>query len=406
MAATITYKYELMGADGKKKKGTIDAASQEAAMNELKAGGNLVISLKAASVLDKDIQITIGKAVKPRELSVFCRQIQSVLAAGVTVVEALGMLGDQTENKVFQKAVYEVRDSVQRGETLANAMAQHPKIFPDIMVQMITAGEISGSLEVAFDRLGKQFEKEAHLSGLIVKSLIYPIILIIVIIIVVAIMMIVIVPTFTSTFDELGAELPGLTLGVMAISDFMVNSWYYIIGGAVALVFLLKAVKKTETGALAFGKLSLKMPLFGNLTIKSASASLTRTLSTLMAAGITLVEAIGIVKKIVKNAVVQKALDKAERDVTEGRALSLSIEESEVFPPMVYHMIRIGEETGNMESMLDKISDYYDEEVEMATQSLLAAMEPLIIIAMAGVVVPIILAIMLPMLSINNAIGA
>ena len=203
MAATITYKYELMGADGKKKKGTIDAASQEAAMNELKAGGNLVISLKAASALDKDIQITIGKAVKPRELSVFCRQIQSVLAAGVTVVEALGMLGDQTENKIFQKAVYEVRDSVQRGETLANAMAQHPKIFPDIMIQMVTAGEVSGSLEVAFDRLGKQFEKEAHLSGMIVKSLIYPIILIAVIIVVVAIMMIVIVPTFTSTFAEL-----------------------------------------------------------------------------------------------------------------------------------------------------------------------------------------------------------
>ena len=405
MAAATTYKYEIMGANGKKKKGTIEAANQEAAMSELRAGGNVVVSLKAASILEKDIQITIGKAVKPRELSIFCRQFQSVLAAGVTVVECLGMLGEQTENKVFQKAIVETRDSVQRGETLANAMAQHPKIFPDIMIQMITAGEVSGSLEVAFDRLGKQFEKEAHLSGLIVKSMIYPIILILVIIGVVAIMMIVIVPTFTSTFASLGAELPGITKAVMAVSDFMVNSWYYIIGGVAGFVILIKMFKKTETGAMAFGKLSLKLPLFGELAVKSASASLTRTLSTLMAAGITLVESIKIVQKIVKNAVVQKALERAERDVSEGRALSISIEESEVFPPMVYHMIRIGEETGNMESMLDKISDYYDEEVEMATQSLLAAMEPLIIIAMAGVVVPIILAIMLPMLSINNAIG-
>lgn len=406
MAGTTTFKYEIMGADGKKKRGTIEAASREAALNELRMGGNFVLSLNAGSILDKDISITIGKAVKPRELSIFCRQFQSVLAAGVTVVECLGMLGEQTENKIFQKAILEVRDSVQRGETLANAMAQHPKVFPDIMIQMITAGEISGSLEVAFDRLGKQFEKEAHLSGMIMKSMIYPIILIVVIVIVVIIMMTVIVPTFTSTFADLGAELPGITKAVMAVSDFLVNNWYFLLGGIVALVIFLRAIKKTESGAMLFGRISLKMPLFGTLTIKSASASLTRTLSTLMAAGITLVEAIKIIQKIVKNAVVQKALERAEKDVTEGRPLSVSIEESEVFPPMVYHMIRIGEETGNMEAMLDKISDYYDEEVEMATQSLLAAMEPMIIIAMAAVVVPIILAIMLPMLSINNAIGA
>ena len=406
MAATTTFKYEIMGADGKKKKGSIEASSREAALSELRMGGNLVLSLNAGSVLDKEINISIGKAVKPRELSIFCRQFQSVLAAGVTVVECLGMLGEQTENKVFQKAILEVRDSVQKGETLSNAMAQHPKVFPDIMIQMVTAGEISGSLEVAFDRLGKQFEKEAHLSGMIMKSMIYPVILIIVIVVVVIIMMTVIVPTFTDTFADLGAELPGITKAVMAVSDFLVNNWYYLLGGIVAIAIFLRAIKKTESGALLFGKISLKLPLFGTLAIKSASASLTRTLSTLMAAGITLVEAIKIIQKIVKNAVVQKALERAERDVTEGRPLSVSIEESEVFPPMVYHMIRIGEETGNMESMLDKISDYYDEEVEMATQSLLAAMEPMIIIAMAAVVVPIILAIMLPMLSINNAIGA
>lgn len=405
MAATTTFKYEVMGADGKKKKGSIEAASQEAAMSELRAGGNLVLSLGAASVLDKDIEIHIGAAVKPRELSVFCRQIQSILGAGVTVIEALGMLSEQTENKTFQKAIVGVRDAVQKGDTLARAMAEYPKIFPDIMVQMVTAGEASGSLEVAFDRLGLQFEKEAHLKSLIIKSMIYPIVLIIVIIGVVAVMMIKIVPTFTETFDDLGAELPGITLAVMAVSDFMVNNWYYLIGGIVVFAFVLRTFKKTDTGAMFFGKLSLKMPLFGNLTVKSACASLTRTLSTLMAAGITLVEAVRIVEKIVKNAVVQKALEKAEQDVMEGRALSVSIEESEVFPPMVYHMIRIGEETGNMEAMLDKISDYYDEEVEMATQSLLAAMEPLIIIVMAIIVVPIILAIMMPMLSINSAIG-
>lgn len=403
--ADTTYKYEIMTPDGKRKKGSIEAASQDAAYGELQAGGALVLTLNTASVLDKDIEIHIGAAVKPRELSVFCRQMESVLNAGVTVIEALGMLGDQTENKTFQKAIMGVRDMVQKGETLSRAMAEYPKVFPELMVHMITAGEASGSMEVAFNRLAIQFEKSAHLKSLIVKSMIYPIVLIVVIIVVVAVMMIKIVPTFTETFDDLGAELPGITKAVVGISDFFVKSWYILIGVIALLAIILRSFKKTETGALLFGKLSLKMPLFGNLSVKSACASLTRTLSTLMAAGITLVEAVRIVEKIVKNAVVQKALEKAERDVTEGRALSASIEESEVFPPMVYHMIHIGEETGNMESMLDKISEYYEEEVEMATQSLLAAMEPLIIIMMAVIVVPIILAIMLPMLSINSAIG-
>lgn len=402
--ADITYKYEIMTPDGKRKKGSLEAANQDAAYSELQAGGALVISLNTASVLDKDIEIHIGAAVKPRELSIFCRQMESILNAGVTVIEALGMLGDQTENKSFQKAIIGVRDMVQKGETLSRAMAEYPKIFPEIMVHMITAGEASGSMEVAFNRLALQFEKSAHLKSLIVKSMIYPIVLICVIIVVVAVMMIKIVPTFTDTFDELGAELPGITLAVMAVSDFFVGYWYILLGVIILLAFILKSFKKTETGAMLFGRMSLKMPLFGNLTIKSACASLTRTLSTLMAAGITLVEAIKIVQKIVKNAVVQKALERAERDVTEGRPLATSIEESEVFPPMVYQMIHIGEETGNMETMLDKISEYYEEEVEMATQSLLAAMEPMIIIAMAVIVVPIILAIMLPMLSINNAI--
>lgn len=403
--ATTTYKYEIMGPDGKKKKGTMEAASPEAAMNELRAGGNLVVSLNAASILERDLDIHIGAAVSPRELSVFCRQIQSVIGAGVTVIEALGMLGEQTENKTFKNTILQVRDMVQKGETLSNAVAEFPKIFPEIMVHMLAAGEASGNLEIAFDRLGVQFEKDSRLKSLIMKSMIYPIILIVVIIVVVIIMMVYIVPTFTSTFDDLGADLPGITLAVMGVSDFITERWYIILGTVVVAAVVIRAFKKTESGAMLFGKMGLKLPLFGNLNLKTASASLTRTLSTMMAAGITLVDALTIVEKIVKNAVVQQTIRNSQKDVLEGRPLSNALEESQVFPPMVYHMVRIGEETGNMEAMLDKISDYYDEEVEMATQSLLAAMEPLIIIVMAIVVVPIILAIMLPMLSINNAIG-
>ena len=235
--------------------------------------------------------------------------------------------------------------------------------------------------------------------------MIYPIVLILVIIAVVIIMMVKIVPTFTESFAEIDAKLPDITLAVMAISDAVVASWYYVLGVAALAAFLLREFKKTETGAFLFGRLALKLPLVGDLSIKSASARLARTLSTLMASGITLIDAIGIIEKIMGNEVVKRALHHAQEEVEVGTPLSVPLEESGVFPPMGYHMVSIGEETGNMEAMLDKIADYYEDEVEMATQSLLAVLEPLIIIMMAVIVVPIILAIMMPMFSMYNQLG-
>lgn len=400
-----SYKYELIGPDGKAKSGTIEAASMEVATAELKAGGGVVVSITRANAFNKDLEIHIGKAVSVRELSVFCRQFESVLNAGVTVIEALNMLAEQTENKQFRAALEDVRDSVQKGETLSHAMGQHPKIFPDLMVRMIEAGETSGGLDKAFNRVGSQFEKEAHLKGLIIKSAIYPIILVVVIIVIVAIMMIKIVPTFTESFDEVGGQLPAITRAVMGVSDFFVHSWYFMVLGVAAFVVFIKALQKTENGALFLGRLGLHLPLVGQLNIKTASARMTRTLSTLMGSGIQLVDALHLVTDMMSNEIVKRVLRKAEEEVTHGIPLSKPLADSEVFPPMVYHMIEIGEETGNMEDMLDKIAEYYDEEVEMATQTLLAAMEPMIIIIMALVVVPIVLAIMMPMYSLYDSIG-
>lgn len=398
-----SYKYEIIGPDGKPQSGQIDAVNIEAASGELKAGGSVIVSIKKASAMEKDIHI--GKAVSVRELSVFCRQFESVLNAGVTVIEALSMLAEQTENKTFKSALEDVRDNVQKGETLSAAMAEYPKIFPSLMIQMVAAGESSGGLDKAFNRMGMTFEKDAHLKGLIVKSMIYPCILILVIIVVVAIMMIKIVPTFTSQFDEVGGQLPGITLAVMAVSDFFVARWWVMLLVAVGAVLFIKELKKTEKGAEIFGKIGLKAPLFGKLNIKTACARMTRTLSTLMGSGIQLVDALHLVAEMMSNQIVKHALYKAEEEVTRGIALSKPLADSGVFPPMVYHMIEIGEETGNMEEMLDKVAEYYDDEVEMATQSLLAALEPLIIVVMACVVVPIVLAIMMPMYSLYDSIG-
>lgn len=401
-----SYKYEIIGPDGKPQSGTIEASSIEVATGELKSGGNTIVSLAKANAFNKDLDIHIGKAVSVRELSVFCRQFESVLNAGVTVIEALNMLAEQTENKTFKAALEDVRDAVQKGETLSAAMREHPKIFPKLMIEMVAAGESTGGIDKAFNRMGNQFEKEAHLKGLIVKSMIYPVILIIVIIVVVAIMMIKIVPTFTASFDEVGGSLPGITVAVMGVSDFFVHSWYFMLAIIAGIVIFCREFKKTENGAMLFGRLALKLPLFGKLNIKSAVARMTRTLSTLMGSGIQLIDAVHLVAEMMSNEIVKRALQKAEQEVARGIPLSKPLADSEVFPPMVYHMIEIGEETGNMEEMLDKVAVYYDDEVEMATQSLLAALEPLIIIVMALVVVPIVLAIMMPMYSLYDSIGA
>ncbi len=399
------YKYEIIDPSGKHKKGTIDANDELTARQTLKTDGSTLVSISMAGALDKEINISFGAPVKPKELAVFCNMFKSILAAGVTIIEALGMLAEQTENKRFKAVIEEVHDDVQKGETLSSAFAKHPKFFPEMMIQMANAGEASGSLETSFERLSTHFEKDAHLKALVAKSMVYPIILICVIVGVVILMMTVIVPQFTSTFDDIGAELPGITKAVMAVSDVIIHWWWLALIIIIGVVAFLKAFKKTERGALLFGKLMLHMPLFGPLSVKTASARFTRTLSTLISSGMALVEAIHITGKIMTNAVVQAALVKAEQDVTQGFPLSVPLMESEVFPVMVPQMVKIGEETGSLDEMLSKIANYYDEEVEIATEALVAAMEPLIIIVMAGTVVPIILAVLMPMFSLYSALG-
>ncbi len=400
-----SFKYEIITASGKAKKGTLEAENIEAAKAQLRVDGVTIVSLSAASAFEKDLDIHIGKIVTPRELSVFCRQFESILNAGVTVSNALNMLASQTENKAFAKALRTVRDDIDRGENLADAMAAHPKIFPELMIHMVRAGEASGSLDVAFARVGVQFEKEAKIRGMVVGAMVYPAILMIVIAVVVVIMMTSIVPMFTASFEEVGGELPMITQVVIAISDFIVERWYVLVLGIGGAVFFIRAFAKTDIGAVTFGKLALKLPLVGDLTLKSACSRLCLTMSTLMGSGIQVVDAVHIVTAMMSNVIIRRVLEQAEVEIKNGVPLSRPLEDSDVFPPMVYHMVRIGEETGNMQDMLGKVADYYDEEVEEATKALLSAMEPLILVVMAAIVFPIVLAIMLPMYSMYDAIG-
>lgn len=398
------YSYVAIDAKGKQKKGSFESNDEAHVREYLKNEGLVAVEIKPQSAMDREINLSFGGGVKSRDLSVFCRQMNSILVAGVPVIEALVMLADQTENKSLAAAIKRIQVSVQKGDTLADAMRDEPKVFPNIAAQMVEAGEASGSLEIAFERLAVQFEKDAKLKGLIKQAMIYPIVIIVVAVAVIVIMMMVVIPNFTSMFEDLGTELPKITQVVVAISNFMIERWYVILGIAAAVIFGIKFFLKTDFGSHLWAKCCLVLPLVNNLTIKSAAAKLARTLSTLLASGLPLLDAVEITAKTMTNLLVKEILLDARTEVAKGVPLSQPLEVSGVFPPMVYQMTKIGEETGNTEAMLEKVADYFDEEVEAATKALTAVMEPMIIVILAVVVGSVVMSIMAPMMQMYSAI--
>ena len=380
------FAYEALDKKGNAVKGTVVAENIDLARAEVKGQGVTLLNIKEQTALNKDINIDLSSGPKARDLGVFCRQFVSMLRAGVTILDALKMLADATENKKLKEAINGIRVSTEKGEPLSVAVAEYPKVFPELMVNMIAAGEASGSLDVALDRMATQFERSAKTGAMVKKAMIYPIVVCIVAIIVVIVMLVVVIPSYMEMFKDLGTELPGITKAVMAASDFVMNKWMILVPVIAAIVFLIAGFAKTDTGKHFFGKVALKIPAISNLVVKSASAQMARTLSTLLAAGIPLVEAVEIVRDIMTNVYFKEALDNAKNEVMVGQPLSRPLEECGLFPPMVYYMTRIGEETGNNEEMLDKLADYYEDEVEMAVAGLMSAMEPAIIIVLAGIV--------------------
>lgn len=400
------FKYVAYSKEGKEVKGTIEAADKDEAVYKLKEEGQMVVSVDKGSALDQDLNLSFGKKkASTRDLSVFCRQFVSISTAGVAIVDALEMLGDQTENKALQEAIYNVKASVQKGDTLANSMRQQDGIFPPMMVNMVEAGESSGSLEVAFERMAIQFEKSTKIKSLVKKSMIYPIALTVIVIGVVVVMMILVIPTFSDMYADMGQELPALTRGVVALSDFIVGKWYILIAVIVVAVIAIKAFVATDTGKYVKADLGMKMPIFGKLTVKSASAQFARNLSTLTAAGISMVDALEIVAKTMSNLRFRDAVLEAKEKVTQGRPLSEPLKASAVFPNMIIHMIGIGEETGNMDDMLITAATYYEEEVEVATEQVSAVIEPLLIVVMAGIVGTIIMSVLIPMFGMYDLAG-
>ncbi len=396
------YNYKAMDKNGKAKKGSIEAINPEKAKEKLKSEGLIVQEIKEQGVA----KAGRGKKVKDKDLAVFCKQFASVLNAGVTIISALEMMSEQLENKTLQRALQEAQAYVQKGGTLADAFKLNPKVFPPIMINMTAAGEMSGNLEICFERLTTHFETANALHSKVKGAVTYPIVILIVVVAVVAVLLVGVIPQFSQMFDDLGSELPAATQMLVNLSDFLQHKWYVVIIIVAALIFGLKAFGKTEAGSLMYAKIGMKAPLFGNLTVKSAAATFSRTMATLMASGISLIDAVEQVAKMINNRIIREALLDAKTQIAKGVPLSKPLRDCGIFPPMLPQMTRIGEETGNIEDMMDKVADYYEMEVNDATDALTAAMEPLIIVIMGVVVGGIVMAIYSPMLSMYDAVDS
>lgn len=399
------YAYEAVDKNGEIVKGSMDVDSPELIKSSLKNQGMTVIFVKEQSLLNRDINLDIGGYPTARDLSVFCKQFVSMTRAGVTILECLKLLEEQTENKRLREATVGVRRNVEKGETLSESLKLFPKVYPELMINMVAAGEASGALDVALDRMSVQFEKTAKTKAMVKKAMIYPVIVCIVALVVIVIMLTFVIPRYSSMFGELGVDLPGITLAVMAASNYLMANWFVIVPVIIGIIIGLILWGKTDSGKHVFHKIKLSLPVVKVLEIKQSASLMARTLSTLLASGVPLIEAVEITERTLENVYFKEAMDYCHEELVIGQPLSSPLEECGLYPPMVYHMVRIGEESGNVEDMLSKTADYYDEEVEMAVQSLMAAMEPLIIIFLAVVVGGLVAACLAPMLKMYSALG-
>ena len=389
------YFYIVADKAGKEKRGKMEANNRDAAKELLKKDGYVILSLEEQSQ-QFDMNFTFGRKLKPRDLSVFCRQFVSILESGVAMKEALAMLEEQTENKTLKKSIAEVLTNIEKGNSLADAMRGESHVFPPMLINMVEAGESSGNLEMAFSRMAEQFEKEAKLKATVRKATVYPIVLIFACIGVIGVMLLYVIPIFIDMFKEIDMEMPAFTMFVMGLSEWAGTHVYIIVGVAVAIFAAYQAYYRTEGGRKNIDKIKMKMPLFGQLVVKSNCSRFARTASTLLAAGVPMIDCLDIVSRIVNNIHYSMAIQNAREEVMKGIPLSEPLRDAGIFPPMVYHMTGIGEETGNIEQMLNKLADYYDEEVEITTQTILDAMEPLIIVFIALVVGSLVIASILP----------
>ena len=389
---------------GEKRKGVIEADSAAAAEERLRGDiSNLRVRREGGF---GDIQIQIGSGVQPKDLQIFTRQLATMIDAGLPLVQCLDILANQTENKAFKKVLSSVKNSVEQGATFSDALRRHPKVFDELYVNLVGAGEIGGILDTILNRLAVYIEKAVKLKGQLKSAMYYPTGILIVAVGVICVMLIKVIPTFEKMFKDLGnAKLPAPTLFVVKISHGFINNWYLIFGTMIGIVVGLSLARRTEQGRELIDRVLLRIPIVGPTLRKIIVARFTRTLGTLLASGVPILDALDICAKTAGNKVVEHALLRAKSKIAEGHNMADPLAESKVFPTMVVQMIGVGEQTGAMDAMLQKIADFYEEEVDAAVTGLTSLIEPVMMAFLGVVVGGLIIAMYLPIFKLAGTVS-
>lgn len=399
------FQYEGKLLNGKRKKGRITAVSLREAKDKLRQESILVTDLSEleSTGLNKEVNI-LPERVKIEHLIMYVRQFATLIRAGVPIVRATSILRVQTESKVLKKTLSQVEDDLKEGIAYSEAIKKHPRVFSNFFSSMALAGETSGNLEEALDQIGLQLQKQYDVKRKVISALTYPLVVSIVAIGVVAFLMVNVVPTFASIFGQLGGELPLITRIVVAVSDFIAAFWWLLLAIAILGVFVFTWMLKRDRERFVIDRVLLKMPIFGPIVTKSQIALLTRSLAVLLQAAVPILTAIEITERIVSNRVIRKGLTEAREMMAQGIPLHEPLMRNSNFPPLMTQMIAVGEESGDLDSMLNEVAEFYETEVETTTDRLKSIIEPLLIVVLASVVGVIVISIVVPMFQIYGDI--
>jgi len=402
------YAYRGLSADGTAVAGVVDAESQRGARLKLRRTGVFPTDVsEARAPSGRRATLTpgaLGERVPTQELAALTRQLATLIGAGLPLVEALEALAEQTERAHLRRALVQIREKVTEGRALAEALAEHPRLFSSLYVNMVRAGEASGALDVVLDRLADYSENQARLLGKVRSALTYPAVMLVLGSSILFFLVSYVVPKVTRIFQETQQKLPSLTVALIVLSGFAARWWWLILLLAAAAATAGRAYARTPHGRERVDRLTLRLPYVGGLVQKLALARFARTLSTLLASGIGLLPALDIVRTIVDNRVIARAIENARDAIREGQSIAPPLRESGVFPPLVVHMVAVGEQSGQLEAMLTKAADAYDTEVENAVSALTTILEPLMIVFMGLVVLFIVLAILMPIFELNRVV--
>lgn len=398
------FKYKAMRADGTSFAAEMTARSTRDVVEYLNEKKYYPISIKAVEKTG-GIQIEFKRKSKSKELAVFCKQLSAMMEAGMPIINSIDIMMNQTTNKTMKKTLYDIYENLQKGNSFSDSLKKHPYVFPGLMINMIESGELSGAMDDVLKKLAIHYEKDAKIMRKIKGAMVYPIILAFAATVMVIFMLAFIFPTFVSMFESSGVELPGITRFVMGISDSIKDYWYIHIMVIVAIVSFYKIYSNTKEGRKAIDGFKLKFPLLKQLNKMIATTRFTRTTATLLYSGVPLLQALENVASIIGNVIYKEGILIIRDEVRRGQELALPIKRSQLFPPMVDNMIRIGEESGTLDDILDKTADYFDEEFEASIQQLTTMFEPLLILIMGVVIGFIVIAMALPLFDVMKTVG-